>query len=177
MAPWRHYLTDSGLLVDGVCLLSRWLKCAATLLSSILREAGVCRNRVRSARRRARQIGQRSRSPPKQERQQQVRKAALTHLYGELIRIASTTLNQARQAAEQLSEQQSNLISESLVFQFNELRPLIERVIDQATRRVLQGEAVPAQEKIDSLREPHTQIIRRGKPQPHETEFGYKSLP
>jgi IS5 family transposase len=88
-----------------------------------------------------------------------------------------STLNQAGQAAEQLSQQKSNLIAEGLVLQFNQLRPLIERVIDQATRRVLQGEAVPAQEKVASLWEPHTQIIRRGRPQPHETEFGHKCLP
>ena len=169
-----RYPTDSGLLVDGVRLLSRWLKCAAALLPRKLRERGVCRNRVRSARRRARMIRQWSRSTPKQERHQQARKGAITHLYGELIQIASTTLNQASQAAEQLSQQKSNLIAEGLVLQFNQLRPLIERVINQATRRVLQGEAVPAQEKVASLWEPHTQIIRRGKPQPHETEFGHK---
>lgn len=169
-----RYPTDSGLLVEGVCLLSRWLKCAAPLLSRKWLERGVCRNRVRSARRRARRIGQRSRSSPKQERQQQVRKAALTHLYGELIQIASTTLDQAGQAAEQLGQQKSNRIAEGLVLQFNELQPLIERVIDQATRRVLQGETVPAQEKVASLWEPHTQIICRGKPTPHETEFGHK---
>jgi len=169
-----RYPTDSGLLVDGVRLLSRWLKCAAPRLSRKLRERGVCRNRVRSACRRARQIRQWSRSTPKRQRQQQVRKEALTHLYGELIQIARTTLAQASQAAEQVREQKSNLIAEGLVLQFNQLRPLIERVIHQATQRVLQGEAVPAQEKVASLWEPHTQIIRPGKAQPHETEFGHK---
>jgi IS5 family transposase len=169
-----HYPTDSGLLVDGVHILSRWLKAATPLLSRKLRECGVCRNRMRSARRRARQIRQWSRSTPKQERHQQVRKEALTHLYGELIQIARATLDQADQAAEQLGKQKSQRIAEGLILQFNELQPLIERVIDQARRRVLQGEAVPAQEKVASLWEPHTQIIRRGKPQPHETEFGHK---
>ena len=169
-----HYPTDSGLLVDGVRLLSRWLKCATPRLSKKLLKCGICRNRVRSARRRARLIGQWSRSTPKQQRHQQVRKEAITHLYGELIQITRTTLDQAGQVVEQLSQQKSSLIAEGLVLQFNELRPLIKRVIDQATRRVLQGETVPAQEKVASLREPHTQIIRRGKPQPHETEFGHK---
>jgi len=169
-----RYPTDSGLLVDGVRLLSRWLKCAAPWLTRKLWERGVCRNRVRSARRRARMIRQRSRSTPKQQRHQQVRKEALTQEYGELIQIARTTLDQAGQAAEQLSQQKSNPFAEGLVLQFNQLCPLIERVIDQATRRVLQGETVPAQEKVASLWEPHTQIICRGKPQPHETEFGHK---
>jgi transposase, IS5 family len=53
--------------------------------------------------------------------------------------------------------------------------PLVERGIDQALRRVLKGEQVPATEKILSLFEEHTQIITRrkiGKPR----EFGRKVL-
>jgi IS5 family transposase len=52
---------------------------------------------------------------------------------------------------------------------------LVERGIDQATRRVLRGEQVPATEKLLSLFEEHTQIITRhkaGKPR----EFGRKVL-
>jgi IS5 family transposase len=52
--------------------------------------------------------------------------------------------------------------------------PLVEQVIDQAAQRVLQGKTVPANAKIVSLFEPQTQIIRRGKAPPHETEFGHK---
>ena len=79
-----RYPTDSGLLLDGVRLLSRWLKCAAPLLSRKLLEEGVCRNRVRSARRRARLIGQWSRSTAKQQRHRQAKKEAFTQMYGEL---------------------------------------------------------------------------------------------
>jgi IS5 family transposase len=39
---------------------------------------------------------------------------------------------------------------------------------------VLNGETVPAAEKIVSLFELHTAIIQRGKARPHETEFGRK---
>jgi transposase, IS5 family len=49
--------------------------------------------------------------------------------------------------------------------------PLIEQVITPTTRRVLQGEQVPASEKLVSLFEPHTAIIRKGKPG-KPTEFG-----
>ena len=49
--------------------------------------------------------------------------------------------------------------------------PLVEQVITQTTRRVLQGEQVPASEKIVSLFEPDTAIIRKGKPG-KPTEFG-----
>lgn len=51
--------------------------------------------------------------------------------------------------------------------------PLADRAHDQARRRVLHGEKVPASEKIVSLFEPHTNIICRGK-QGGQTEFGHK---
>jgi transposase, IS5 family len=53
--------------------------------------------------------------------------------------------------------------------------PLVEQGITQAARRVLEGEQVPAPEKLLSLFEEHTQIITRqkmGKPR----EFGRKVL-
>ena len=40
------------------------------------------------------------------------------------------------------------------------------RVIDQARRRVLDGEQVPTSEKIYSIFEPHTDLIKRGKSLP-----------
>jgi IS5 family transposase len=47
------------------------------------------------------------------------------------------------------------------------------RVIDQARRRVLGGEQVPNAEKIYSIFEPHTDLIKRGKVQT-PIEFGHK---
>jgi transposase, IS5 family len=42
--------------------------------------------------------------------------------------------------------------------------PLVGQVVTQTTRRVIQGDAVPASEKLVSLFEPHTAIIRKGQP-------------
>lgn len=39
------------------------------------------------------------------------------------------------------------------------LLPLVDRVVDQARRRVLEGESVPSHEKIVSIFEPHTDIL------------------
>jgi IS5 family transposase len=47
------------------------------------------------------------------------------------------------------------------------------RVIDQSRRRVLNGEQVPTAEKIYSIFEPHTDLIKRGKVQT-PIEFGHK---
>lgn len=52
--------------------------------------------------------------------------------------------------------------------------PLVRQVIAQTTRRVFEQQKVPALDKLVSLFEPHTAIIRRGKAAPHETEFGRK---
>ncbi len=48
---------------------------------------------------------------------------------------------------------------------------LIKRVIDQSSRRVFQGESVPATEKIFSLFEEHTDIIVKGR---REIQYGHK---
>ena len=47
----------------------------------------------------------------------------------------------------------------------------IDQVIAQARRRVLQGEAVPTADKLFSIFEPHTDLIKRGKAQPAVSEL------
>jgi IS5 family transposase len=53
--------------------------------------------------------------------------------------------------------------------------PLVARILDQAVRRVLQGETVPPDEKLYSLFEEHTELIKRGKAA-KPIEFGHKVL-
>ena len=48
-----------------------------------------------------------------------------------------------------------------------------DRVINQARRRVLQGEQVPTEQKVYSIFEPHTDLIKRGKVD-KPVEFGHK---
>ena len=48
-----------------------------------------------------------------------------------------------------------------------------DRVIDQTRRRVLDGEQVPTGEKVYSIFEPHTDLIKRGKVR-SPIEFGHK---
>jgi len=53
--------------------------------------------------------------------------------------------------------------------------PLVERVVDQAVRRVFEGEKVPADEKLYSIFEEHTELLIRGKAN-KEIEFGHMVL-
>jgi IS5 family transposase len=82
-------------------------------------------------------------------------------------------VTQGRAVTDALSES-SAPSAQRLRQQFAELIPLVEQVMAQTERRVLNGESVPAADKVVSLVEPHTQIICRGKAPPHDTEFGHK---
>jgi IS5 family transposase len=52
---------------------------------------------------------------------------------------------------------------------------LTETVCDNARRRVLQGETLANEDKIFSIFEPHTELIKRGK-QPNPIQFGHNVL-
>jgi hypothetical protein len=52
---------------------------------------------------------------------------------------------------------------------------LTEKVCDNARRRVLNGETLSSEDKIFSIFEPHTELIKRGK-QPNPTQFGHNVL-
>jgi IS5 family transposase len=97
----------------------------------------------------------------------------LEQAYAKLIAIARTTWAQAEQVSRllrQRKEQQARRVQEKL----SQLLPLVEQVIQQAVRRLFHQEALPASAKLVSLFEPHTQILRRGKAPPQDTEFGHK---
>jgi IS5 family transposase len=78
------------------------------------------------------------------------------------------------QQAQQVSavlQAQTDAAAQRVRDTLEQYRPLVEQVIAQTSRRVLQGEQVPATEKVVSLFEPHTAISRKGKPG-KPTEFG-----
>lgn len=55
------------------------------------------------------------------------------------------------------------LVAEATIDQIEHFLSLGLRVVDQAHRRVLEGEKVPNDEKIFSIFEPHTELLIRGK--------------
>ncbi len=162
-----HYPTDSALVGDGVRVISRLLHKAKAVLGTTT-EVGkrVFRSRTRSVRRIAQQLHRVAR------RKGEAAAEDLKQAYAKLLDIAKASRRQAGRVREALQEQgskQARRIQERL----DQILPLIDQAVEQAARRVLHGESVPAKEKLLSLYEPHTQVIRRhkaGKP----TEFGRK---
>lgn len=127
------------------------------------------RNRTRSARKLARQIGERA-----GRRSESDEADARVPLYRRLLRVARASLRQAEQVRALLAPADGKE-AERLRSLLERVRPLVDQVVRQAEQRVLQGQTVPASEKVLSLFEPHTALIRRGKVR-QPTEFGRKVL-
>jgi IS5 family transposase len=81
---------------------------------------------------------------------------------GKLVQIAQQSVSQAKQVLEALAEH-THAQAQGLQDTLETFIPRAEQVIEQPIRRVFQDEKVPADEKIVSIFEPHTAIIRRSK--------------
>jgi IS5 family transposase len=157
-----HHPTDSTLLWDVVRVVTRLV---LRLSAAAQQRIQGFRNRTRAARRRMQEI---QRMTPKERHRRQVEK------YRELIGVTEEVVNSARKSVEQTRKAHgAELTIGGLRKEIAHYCELGDRVIDQARRRVLQGEQVPTAEKIYSIFETHTDLIKRGKVLT-PVEFGHK---
>ncbi len=162
-----HHPTDSGILGDGVRVLSRLLRRAKEVMGEG-RELGkeLFRSRTRTVRRVAQQLHRLARRKGEEAAEE------MKGIYAKLIEVARASRAQAERVREGLRAR-SEEAAKRLLESFDHFLPLVDRAIGQATRRVLMGESVPAKEKLLSLFEPHTQVIQRHKAG-KRVEFGRK---
>jgi IS5 family transposase len=165
-----HHPTDNTLLWDVVRVLTRLLSRLAEALE--LRRIAGFRNRSRAAHRRMYEIQRMT------TRQRQGAGSQQTAAYRALIAIAEEVVASARMALDDTAAMRGK--DPPTVLNIKALREEIAhycalgaRVIGQARRRVLDGEQVPTSEKIYSIFEPHTDLIKRGKVRA-PVEFGHK---
>jgi IS5 family transposase len=161
-----HYPTDATLLWDAVRTLTRLV---GELHEQLPQGVKGFTNRSKSARRRMQEI---ERMTASQRQQQQTPK------YRELLSISGQVVAQARRVAgNALRVKKVDIVTAAVIQQLckeiSHYSELADRVIDQARRRVLEGEQVPAEEKVYSIFEPHTDVIKRGK-KLKPVEFGHK---
>jgi IS5 family transposase len=150
-----HPPTDSSLLCDSVRMMVRLLGEADDLLAGL-----GWRNHSRRAKKRSRSI-QYCRSADKRKK-----------LYRDLLKVARATLDYVDAAMARLTAAlPADLKLEAWLAAVRQYRPLIARIIAQTERRVLDGEPVPAADKLVSLFEPHTDIIVKGS---REVQYGHK---
>jgi transposase, IS5 family len=161
-----HYPTDATLLWDSVRTITRLID---NLDEKLPRGVKGFIRRTLSARRRMQAI---QRMTARQREQQQTPK------YRELIRITEQVVRNARQvigAAMRIRKVDAltRAAIEGICKETTSYCKLADRVIDQTRRRVLRGETVPSEEKVYSIFEPHTDLIKRGKTL-KPVEFGHK---
>jgi IS5 family transposase len=152
-----HYPTDSTLLRDGVRVLTRTLQRARATLGD---RSGQIRNRLRSVTRRVLIIGYQARSPKTRD--------AMVTSYRKLMATTRAVLRDATTMVRRLGQRvriaspQVQPILKRAQHQLQQMRPLVQRVVDQTRARLLDGDTHVA-DKVLSIFEPHTETIRKGK--------------
>lgn len=163
-----HDPTDSGLLADGVRVLTRLMK----KVTEIAGEAGTkLRDRKRSMQRRLVEMGRATRSKGRAAQEK------VKAIYGKLVDLTSRVVGQAKkfsgeigQGTKQAADVLQQATLEGLRRELDAFLALVQQVIRQTKARLFGGNT-RAEGKLVSLFEPDTEIIRKGKAS-KPTEFG-----
>jgi Transposase domain (DUF772)/Transposase DDE domain len=160
-----HYPTDSTLLQDGVRALTRTMQQGCAALGEAQTQI---RNRAHSVARRCIAIRLQSR--------REESRPALVRSYRRLMATTRTVLRETATMIRRVG-QRARLAAAPTTARLHriqrrlrELRPLVQRVLEQTRARVLGGDIYVA-DKVVSVFEPHTAVIRKGK-KAKPTEFG-----
>ena len=150
-----HKPYDSDLLWDGVRVLTR-------LMDSARCECNVdfeYMNHSRASKRRSIEI-MNAKTAKRRNRK-----------YKELLKLSNRTVEYAEGALKALEASSVSIEAEMIKNQLSHFIPLVKKVIDQTTRRIMNDEAVPASEKIFSIFEEHTDIIIKDR---RDIYYGHK---
>jgi IS5 family transposase len=163
-----HYPTDSSLLGDGVRVLTRTMQKITKLVGT----AGAkLRDRSRSEKHRLLEIGRtvRGKAAPNRER--------LQRAYGRLLATTGRVVGQAKRFSREIgagikrcSEIIQQAVLEGLRQALDAMIPRVRQVMRQTKARIYGGNK-RSPDKLVSLFEPSTEVIRKGKAG-KPTEFG-----
>ncbi len=151
-----HPPTDSSLLLDAMRVLDRLLRRAQTDVGFT-----AFHRHLRRAKRRAVEI------PHLAPRAVARRRAC----YRELLQYTAATASYATCALAHVECLPPTPARERLRTQLTTVLPRVAQIIDQATRRALHGESVPAGEKLVSLFEAHADVLVKDR---RATYYGHK---
>jgi IS5 family transposase len=163
-----HYPTDSNLLGDGVRVLIRAMK----RIGEIARKQGAkLRDRSRSVKFRILEIGRiaRTKGGPNRERLQQGYEKLLSTV-GRVVGQAKRFSREVGKGVKRSVDVMRQAVLEGLREELDTFVPRVQQVMRQAKQRIFGGDTHVA-EKLVSMFEPTTEIIRKGKAS-KPTEFG-----
>jgi IS5 family transposase len=155
-----HYPTDSSLLGDGVRVLTRTMQRLSTRAKGVGEKI---RNRMRSASRRVMEIARSSRSRGKGAEEKRQR------AYQRLLTITGQVVRQAERISTEVKNRRGERVGQ-LRRELDRMTGLVRQVMKQTKARIF-GEDTHFSEKIVSIFEPQTEVIRKGKAS-KPTEFG-----
>jgi IS5 family transposase len=160
-----HYPTDSSLLWDCYRVLERNITKVREITSQI--DLSMIRFHIKKIKKLHLDITRFSNSKkPKRQRQVQRWKKTLTQR-------VKQTVNKISEITKLLLTSPSIMVY-AIGVELNAMLPVMAQVVHVAERN-LEGEKVPANEKVFSIFEPHTELIMRGK-RDKPVEFGHKIL-
>ena len=163
-----HYPSDSSLLWDVYRVLARSIEKARELDATVVGDRRLQSKRAKKLSANISRMAGRKRK-------------TLRTPYKALICLVEAILAWSQDVATKLAKRQDRygpvdyFIAKSLIEQVRHFAELGARVVDQAQRRVLNGEQVPNEEKLFSIFEPHTELLKRGKAG-KPIEFGHMVL-
>lgn len=163
-----HFPTDYNLLWDGArkCLdfIGKFLDRGFQLPG--WRKLAHWRTRVKSAER----VSSRASSGGGKNKDQRVKT-----LSAEYLQIAEELSAKLSASRLMIPEQCANALDHVLCEKLGYFHTMMEKQMDLLDRRVLQGQSIPASEKVYSLFEAHTEWINKGKAHP-AVELGHRVL-
>jgi len=159
-----HWPTDSSLLWDTWRVASRILRQARDLDARLVPH----RFHDRKIKRLHLTVTRYSASPSKR------RQRYVQHSYQTLIARVAWMVGTVEQFCAAAGRSRSLTIT-ALGVKLADYLPSMQQVVEQATRAKIQGETVPAAQRVFSIFEPHTELIKRGRRQ-KPVEFGHSVL-
>ncbi|MCP4703507.1 MAG: ISNCY family transposase [candidate division Zixibacteria bacterium] len=156
-----HAPYDSELLWDSVRVLNRLLSRAKENLAGI---DFPYRNHTRRAKRRALNVTYAKNAKARND------------AYKDLLKVTKKVISYSDSAIPEIKsypavDAQQMVIAVDLLEKLEHYLPLTLKVVDQTERRINHGETVPAAEKVVSIFEEHTDIIRKDR---RDTYYGHK---
>ena len=163
-----HYPTDSNLLGDGVRVLIRAMKRIGEIAGQ---QGAKLRDRSRSVKFRILEIGRvaRTKGGPNRERLQRGYEKLLSAV-GRVVKQAKRFSREITKGVKHSADVMQQAALDGLRKELDRIVPRVQQVMRQAKQRIFGGDT-HVSEKLVSIFEPTTEIIRKGKAS-KPTEFG-----
>jgi len=156
-----HYPTDINLLFDAV-------RKVIDLIGALCREVGITgwrqsEHNIRTVKRGYRKAQQFKRSTSEDDARKAEREQLIKEAHEDYVALSKDFVDRAEVTLVEIRKKSHGIKTDALVLEIEGFMKHARRQMEQITRRVVQEEKIPHEEKVFSLFEPHTEWISKGK--------------